>query len=66
VKTWCIPPKANAEFVYHMEDVLRVEQLPDDRRSPVVWMDEASQQWLGEVNAPLPLRAGQVKCADYA
>jgi len=20
---WCIPPKANAEFVYHMEDVVR-------------------------------------------
>jgi hypothetical protein len=21
---WCIPPTANAEFVYHMEDVLDV------------------------------------------
>ena len=66
MKTWCLPPTAHADFVYHMEDVRRVEQLPDDRRSPVVWMDEASKQLLGEGNAPLPLRAGQVKCADYA
>ena len=26
---WCIPPKQNAEFVYHMEDVLEVYQRPD-------------------------------------
>jgi DDE superfamily endonuclease len=65
VKTWCIPPKANADFVYHMEDVLQVYQLPYDRRYPVVCMDEASKQLIGEVNAPLPLRAGQVQCEDY-
>jgi hypothetical protein len=28
-------------------------------------MDEASKQLIGEVNAPLPLRAGWVKCEDY-
>ena len=65
MKTWCIPPKANAEFVYHMEDVLRVYQLPYDRRHPVVCMDEASKQLIGEVNAPLPLHAGRVKYQDY-
>jgi hypothetical protein len=62
---WCIPPKANAEFVYHMEDVLGVSQLPSDRRYPVVCMDEASTQLIGEVNAPLPLRSGRSKCEDY-
>ena len=65
MKTWCIPPTANADFVYHMEDVLQVYQLPYDRRYPVVCMDEASKQLIGEVNAPLPLRAGRVKGEDY-
>ena len=62
VKTWGIPPTAHADFVYHMEDVLQVYQLPYDRRYPVVCLDEASQQLLGEVNAPLPRRAGRGKC----
>jgi hypothetical protein len=25
---WCIPPRQNAEFVYHMEYVLEVYQRP--------------------------------------
>jgi DDE superfamily endonuclease len=65
VKTWCIPPRANAEFVYHMEDVLRIYQLPYDPRYPVVCLDEASKQLLGEVHPALPLRAGGAKCEDY-
>ena len=65
MKTWCIPPKANAEFVYHMEDVLRVYHMPYDRHYPVICMDEASKQLIGEVNAALPLRSGGVKCEDY-
>ena len=48
-----------------MEDVLRVYQLPYDHRAPVVCMDEASKQLIGEVTAPLPLRAGRVTCEDY-
>ena len=66
MKTWCIPPTANADFVYHMEDVLRVYQLPYDHRAPVVCMDEASKQLIGEVTAPLPLRVGRAPCEDYA
>jgi len=66
VKTWGIPPTANADFVYHMEDVLRVYQLPYDHRTPVVCMDEASKQLIGEVTAPLPLRVGRATCEDYA
>jgi hypothetical protein len=54
VKTWCIPPKANADFVWHMEDVLQTYQLPYDRRIPVVCMDEASKQLIGEVEEPCP------------
>ena len=48
-----------------MEDVLWVYQLPYDRRYPVICMDEASKQLIGEVNASLPLRAGRVRCEDY-
>jgi DDE superfamily endonuclease len=44
---------------------LQVYQLPYERRSPVVCMDEASKQLIGEVTAPLPLRAGRVKGEDY-
>src|SRR5437763_15683759 len=31
-KMWCIPPKHNAEFVFHMENVLEVYQRPYDAR----------------------------------
>jgi hypothetical protein len=31
---WCIPPTANAEFVYHMEDVLDVYHRPADPSIP--------------------------------
>ena len=48
-----------------MEDVLWVYQLPYDRRYPVICMDEASKQLIGEVNASLPLRAGRLICEDY-
>lgn len=65
MKTWCIPPKANADFVWHMEDVLQTYQLPYNRRIPVVCMDEASKQLIGEVEEPLSVQPGQPKCEDY-
>jgi hypothetical protein len=65
VKTWCVPPKANADFVWHMEDVLQTYQLAYDPRFPVVCMDEASKQLIGEVKQPLPMRPGKPKCVDY-
>jgi hypothetical protein len=42
---WWIPPTANAEFVYHMEDVLDVYHRPADPRHPVVCLDEATKQF---------------------
>lgn len=65
MKTWCIPPKADAEFVCRMEDVLRVYQLPYDERCPVVCMDEASKQLIGQSRVPLPVKPGQPACEDY-
>src|SRR5689334_12363227 len=40
---WCIPPKKNAQFVYHMEDVLEVYHRPYDPKRPQVCMDEGSK-----------------------
>lgn len=55
---WCIPPKANAEFVYKMEDVLDVYKRPYDPARPVVCLDETSKQLIGEVRTPIPASPG--------
>ena len=57
-KMWCIPPKASAEFVCHMEDVLEVYHRPYDPRRPVVCLDETFKQLIGEVREPLPPAPG--------
>jgi DDE superfamily endonuclease len=62
---WCIPPKANAAFVYHMEDVLSVYQRPYDERFPQVCLDELSKQLLKDKRAGLPVRPGEVEKEDY-
>lgn len=64
-KQWCIPPKANAEFVCKMEDVLEVYKRPYDRRRPVVCVDETSKQLIGEVATPVPAAPGHVAQFDY-
>ena len=47
VKTWCVPPKANAAFVWRMEDVLQTYLLPYVPYYPVVCFDEACKQlWI--------------------
>jgi hypothetical protein len=61
---WCIPPKANAEFVWRMEEVLEVYKRPYDPRFPVVCMDEASKQLVGEVRPPEAMQPGQVRRQD--
>ena len=65
MKTWCIPPQQDAEFVCCLEDVLMTYALPYDPRYPTVCMDEASKQLIGEVALPLPVRPGQPRCEDY-
>jgi DDE superfamily endonuclease len=62
---WCIPPAANADFVYHMEDVLDVYLRPYDPRHPQVCLDETSRQLLGEVNPPLPVASGHPARQDH-
>ncbi|MFI5269664.1 MAG: IS630 family transposase [Chloroflexota bacterium] len=62
---WCIPPEANAEFVCAMEDVLEVYHRPYDEQRPLVCLDEASKQLVGEVVQPLPAGPGQPERFDY-
>ncbi|WP_415118598.1 IS630 family transposase [Micropruina sp.] len=57
-KCWTIPPKANAEFVARMEDVLEVYHRPFDPAVPVVCMDEKPYQLLGHARDPIPARPG--------
>jgi DDE superfamily endonuclease len=45
--------------------VLATYALPYDPEIPVICMDEASKQLIGEVSQPLPTRPGQAKCVDY-
>jgi hypothetical protein len=62
---WCIPPQASAEFVCAMEDVLDVYHRPYDQKRPLVALDEASKQLVGEVVQPLPAEPGQPERFDY-
>jgi hypothetical protein len=60
-----IPPQANAEFVYHMEDVLDLYHKPYDPLYPLVCFDETSKQLISETRVPLPSAPGQVTRYDY-
>ena len=62
---WCLPPEADAEFVCAMEDVLDVYHRPYDEKRPLVCLDEASKQLIGEVAEPLPAEPGQPERYDY-
>jgi len=62
---WCIPPKHNGEFVYHMENVLEIYQRLYDPRFPVICMDELSKQLTRETRIPLPPKPGRIECFDY-
>jgi hypothetical protein len=62
---WCIPPKASAEFVCALEDVLEVYHRPYDPRRPQVCLDEASKQLLGEAVQPIPIEPGRPERFDY-
>jgi DDE superfamily endonuclease len=60
-----IPPKANAEFVCAMEDVLEVYTRPYDPQRPQVCLDETSKQLVAETRVPIPAAPGQPERVDY-
>jgi hypothetical protein len=49
-----IPPQANAEVVWAMEDLLEVYTRPYDPRRPQVCLDETSQPLVAETREPIP------------
>jgi len=65
VERWCLPPQANAEFVCPMEDILDVYHRPPDPKRPLVCLDEASKQLIGEVAEPVPAEPGRPERIDY-
>jgi transposase len=64
-KQWVIPPKASAEFVWRMEDVLEVYTRPYDLKRPQVCMDEISKQLLAETRGPRATAPGRTARFDY-
>src|SRR5215475_6029662 len=48
-----------------MEDVLEVYHRPYDEKRPLVCLDEASKQLIGEITRPLPAEPGQPLRFDY-
>lgn len=59
-----MPEGPSADFVAAMEDVLDVYHRPYDPARPVVCMDEASKQLIGEVREPLPMQPGRTAKYD--
>ena len=60
-----IPPKANAQFVYYMEDILDVYTRPEDPFHPSVCFDESNKQLVAETREPLPAEPGKPERYDY-
>ena len=62
---WCIPPKANADFVCAMEDILEVYQRTYGEDEVLVCMDETSKQQVKETRIPLSPKVGNLEKYDY-
>lgn len=60
-----IPPRENANFVAHMEDILDLYQQPYDPKYPLVCMDEQPVQLLANKREVLPPVPGQPQRVDY-
>ena len=64
-ESWCIPPKANAEFVCPMEDVLEVYHRDYGEREVLVCLDETSKQLVQESRQPMAGGPGKAQAYDY-
>lgn len=60
-----IPPKQNADFVAHMEDVLEVYKRPYNPDYPVVCMDEQPTQLIKETRKKRNAEPGKPQRVDY-
>jgi transposase len=64
VKRYCIP-KANANFVAKMEDVLEVYERPLDKKRPVVCVDEGKKELRSTPRGSICAQPGCDKREDY-
>jgi hypothetical protein len=62
---WVIPPKADAEFVAGMEEVLDTYAAPYDSAYPVLCMDEQPVQLLKETRTPIAATKDHPRRIDY-
>jgi len=65
IEYWVIPPKSNAEFVAHMEEVLETYEKAYDPVHPVLCMDEQPVQLLNETRLPIKATKEHGKRVDY-
>ena len=64
-KRWCIPVEASGEFIWRMEDILELYTRPYDPQRPIVCLDEASAQLLGDTRPPRMAQPGKPARYDY-
>ena len=60
-----IAPRANAQFVAAMEQVLDIYSRPIDAKHPVVCMDETPRQLIRETREPIAAAPGRPERHDY-
>lgn len=65
IQYWVIPPKANAEFVAGMEEVLETYEKPYDPACPVLCMDEQPVQLVKETRPPIKATIEHPQRVDY-
>ena len=65
IQYWVIPPKADAEFVANMEEVLETYEKPYDPHQPVIGMDEQPVQLVKETRTPIKATAKHPQRVDY-
>src|ERR1700689_1357728 len=65
IQYWVIPPKSDAEFVAHMEEVLETYAKPYDPERPVLCMDEQPVQLIKETRKAIPATAQHARRVDY-
>jgi len=60
-----IPPRHNAEFVAHMEDILEIYKRRYDPAIPVICMDEQPTQLIKETRMRIAAEPGKPERVDY-
>jgi hypothetical protein len=65
IQYWVIPPKAYAEFVASMEEVIETYEKPYDSAHPVLCMDEQPVQLVKETRRSIPATKRHAKRVDY-